>query len=378
MRSCALVSSGPGIIDFPQLILPNSQINVQPQGAVDGETTRGMNVQPILGENPENLDGSIIASEAFIKLHPVTGQPLKEGTQPSEEGEIAGEGDAYYLTDKDGKLLKGMYLARGAYVVQLLEAVYPDQDDTTQTPIDWQLLDITQYCDDDTVDQQLKEHALHEAVTIPLKGLRADWEYKIQMFGVADEALEGKDEIKVPGDGELLKPGDGITQLAEYTQRTVGTNGILIDKKEMDFEQVDQSQVNVIIYNAVGLDKVKTIRCSFMPKGGSNSVENLVDTGYLPLTDAMKKTDKLTDGTERTTITIPVSFNAAGTYVVVANLYGEDVNAEPLVSISSHEGKYLKVTHLPPSMTSRLPVSGRLEALLPDKKRRMGKEKTNA
>ncbi|WP_238023378.1 hypothetical protein, partial [Collinsella aerofaciens] len=87
----------------------------------------------------------------------------------------------------------------------------------------------------------------------------------------------------------------------------------------------------------------------------------------------MKKTDKLTDGTERTTITIPVSFNAAGTYVVVANLYGEDVNAEPLVSISSHEGKYLKVTHLPPSMTSRLPVSGRLEALLPDKKRRMGK-----
>lgn len=101
-------------------------------------------------------------------------------------------------------------------------------------------------------------------------------------------------------------------------------------------------------------------------------------TGYLPLTDSMKNTEKLPDGTERTVIMIPVSFNKTGTYVVVANLYGDDVNAEPLVSISSHEGKYLKVTALPPHMTSGLPVSGRPDAFLPERKRRMGKEKTNA
>ena len=144
----------------------------------------------------------------------------------------------------------------------------------------------------------------------------------------------------------------------------------------MDFEQINQNSVALTIYNAVGLDKVKTIRCTFMPKG-SNSVEKLVDTGYLPLTDNMKETEHLADGTVRTTITIPAVFKETGTYVVIANLYGDDVESEPLVSISSHEGKYLKVTDLPVRVSSRTLVP-EPDAALPEKRRRVRKEKTNA
>lgn len=365
-----------GILTYPQLISPNSQINVQPLGVEGNSDTRRMNVQPILGENPENLDGSIVASEAFIKLHPETGQPLKAGTS-LDDMEIAKEGDDYYLTNKEGKKLTGMHWAKGAYVVQLLEAVYPGGDSSQQAQ-NWQLLDITDYCSDKEVEKQLTEHALHGAITIPLEGLKPDWEYKIQMYAVADAELKGLDEIKVPAPGENLEEStqEGVTVLAEYTQRTVGENGILLDKKEMDFEQADKDSVALTIYNAVGLDKVKTIRCTFMPKG-SNSVENLVDTGYLPLTDDMKKVENLADGTVRTTITIPAVFKETGTYVVIANLYGDNIDSEPLVSISSHEGKYLKVTDLPVRMSSRIQVS-EPDAALPEKRRRVRKEKTNA
>lgn len=363
-----------GIITYPQLIMPNSQINIQPLEAEAGSDLRRMNVQPILGENPESLDGSIVASEAFIKLHPETGQPLKAGTS-LDDMEIAQEGDDYYLTDREGKEITGMHLAKGAYVVQLMEAVYSGGD-SSQEAGNWQLLDITDYCSDPEVKKQLTEHTLHGAITIPLEGLKPDWEYKIQMYAVADPELKGLDEIRVPAPGENLEENKGVTLLTEYTQRTVGENGILLDKKEMDFEQADKDSVALTIYNAVGLDKVKTIRCTFMPKG-SNSVENLVDTGYLPLTDDMKKTESLADGTVRTTITIPAVFKETGTYVVIANLYGDDLEGEPLVSISSHEGKYLKVTELPVRMSSRTPVP-EPDAALPEKRRRVRKEKTNA
>lgn len=365
-----------GIITYPQLISPNSQINVQPLDVEGNSDTRSMNVQPILGENPESLDGSIVASEAFIKLHPETGQPLKAGTS-LDDMEIAKEGDDYYLINKDGKELTGMQLAKGAYAVQLLEAVYPGED-STQKAENWQLLNIADYCSEESVIKQLTDHALHGAITIPLEKLKPDWEYKIQMYAVTDAELEGLEEIKVPQDGKNLEESTqkGVTLLAEYTQRTVGKNGILLDKKEMDFEQVDQDSVALTIYNAVGLDKVKTIRCTFMPKG-SNSVEKLVDTGYLPLTDDMKKTQNLDDGTVRTTITLPASFKETGTYVVIANLYGENVESDPLVSISSHEGKYLKITYLPVRITFRTPVPDP-DAALPEKRRRVGKEKTNA
>lgn len=364
---------------YPQMNTPISQINIRPIAPADPKSEkRELSVQPLLGETPGDANGSIVTTDAYVMLHPETGQPLKAGS--TEEKPETAAGENYWLVNKEGQTINNPDKARGAYVVQLLEAKYDENwdptGDTTVEAEGWDLLDITQYCSDAATAQALSQDAIHGIINIPLHELKSNWEYKVRLYAVLDPELEGKAEIEVPiwEDGKLedLEGKEGVTLLAEATQRTVGKNGLLIDPDRIDVEQIDPNTVEIHIYDAVGLlDHVKNIQYSFNPKiaGSSESVP----IQNIKLSEAETETQEFSDGTTLTTIKLPAVFPKEGVYNAIIRFYGGDSAQELLLN----KTYTVRVTQIPVRVSARLPVY-RLTAFLPEKKQRMGKENAHA
>ena len=162
---------------------------------------------------------------------------------------------------------------------------------------------------------------------------------------MTDPELKKMSEIKPVPYPHGYVDGENATLLTQYTQRTVGSNGVLVDKTQMDFEQTDAQNVVLSVYNAVGLSQVKNIRFTFMPRDSFN-LDDTVDTNIIPVTDGMITTNVIPNVGTETRIKIQVSFHTKGKYTVTGFLWGSDTTSEPLVKITSTEGKYLNVTML--------------------------------
>ncbi len=300
---------------YPLLVPPANQISV-----LQDAEKRTMTITPMM------QDTSYIAvSEGFIQLDEA-GVPVK-GTN----------GDAYKVISSSGTEIP-IQSATGGYIIQIMEAIYAPDDTEHKNPIQWTKLPFeNENCEQAEV---LNTHCIHGMVVITLKGLNANWDYKIQMFTILDKELDGKEEIKPLPDSEMYSDGEeGVTMLTEYTQRTVGENGVLLDKSQIDFEQVDSEHVLMTIYNALGTSQIKNMQATFMPKDSSDP-EASVGTGIIPVTEGQNmKTSQIGNGVgTKTEITIPASIKLTGTYAAIVSLHGEDTTAAPLLKISPTEG----------------------------------------
>lgn len=348
-------------LEYPQFVPPNGQLSVLPGEAKQEDTYRTMTITPLLGDT-----SGVAVSEAYVKLDPDTGTPVTDKAT-----------GAYEITDKDGNILDNPDAIRGGYIIQLMEAVYAGDDTAHKNPLNWVKIDLKDVCQDEAQAERLASHCLHGTEVIPLHKLKADWDYKVQLFTIQDMELAGMDEIH-PKNEAFTGEGDAVL-LTEYIQRTVGANGVLMDKTQMDFEQTDAEHISLTIYNAVGISNIKNIRCTFMPKE-SLDINNTVDTGFVAITDDMLEHIQIggNSGT-KTTITLKASFKQKGTYTVIASLYGDDVTKDPLVSIASQEGKYLKVSLLPARLAAASSVREHQRLLLTGAgSLRRGKEKEYA
>lgn len=348
-------------LEYPQFVPPNGQLSVLPGEAKQEDAYRAMTITPLLGDT-----SGVAVSEAYVKLDPDTGEPVTDKTT-----------GAYEITDKDGNPLDNLEALRGGYIIQLMEAVYASDDTARKNPVNWVKIDLKDVCQDAAQAERLESHCLHGTEVIPLHKLKADWDYKVQLFTIQDMELTGMDEIR-PKHEAFTGEGDAVL-LTEYIQRTIGANGVLMDKTQMDFEQKDAEHISLTIYNAVGISNIKNIRCTFMPKE-SLDINNTVDTGFAAITDDMLEHIQIggNSGT-KTIITLKASFKQRGTYTVIASLYGDDVTQDPLVSIASQEGKYLKVSLLPSRLAAASSVRERQRLLLTGAgSLRRGKEKEYA
>lgn len=326
-----------GKLVYPQLVEPVSLIDMQPLPAEQSDNdSREMLVTAALGDS---RDGFIVATDAYVVLDETTGLPLKAGSS-----EIAAGTDNYKLVNREGKEIKDPACAKGAYVIQLLEA----KEDGQEEPSGWTLLNLKDHCSDETVAERLSAHVLHDAVNIPLYNLKPDRRYKLCLYGVLDKELTGKEEIALPAEGENLEDKEGVTLLGDAIQRTVGANGILIDTKEIDFRQQDAETVMITIYNAVGMSNVRYINYSFVPVEFKD--DNIVTATHLPLTGDMMETS-----TKTTTIKLPAKFKASGSYHVIISLLDKDM--KPLASIATEDKRKLWVSIAEDSLTRKLPAA---------------------
>ncbi len=319
---------------YAAAVLPSGQLSVLPLPVSQDGTnkTPGMTITAMLGDA-----SGVSASEGHVKLN-------GDGTPAVKK-----DGGGYIIVGEDGKELADPEAVRGCYVIQVWEAVY-GSDNKHTVPISWKLINITEggedgYCSDPETAKRLGEHGIHGTLMIPLHNLEADHEYRIEVFTVTDPELKKMSEIKPVPYPHGYVDGENATLLTQYTQRTVGSNGVLVDKTQMDFEQTDAQNVVLSVYNAVGLSQVKNIRFTFMPRDSFN-LDDTVDTNIIPVTDGMITTNVIPNVGTETRIKIQVSFHTKGKYTVTGFLWGSDTTSEPLVKITSTEGKYLNVTML--------------------------------
>lgn len=319
---------------YAAAVLPSGQLSVLPLPVSQDGTnkTPGMIITAMLGDA-----SGVSASEGHVKLN-------GDGTPAVKK-----DGGGYIIVGEAGKELADPEAVRGCYVIQVWEAVY-GSDNKHTVLISWKLINITEggedgYCSDPETAKRLGEHGIHGTLMIPLHNLEADHEYRIEVFTVTDPELKKMSEIKPVPYPHGYVDGENATLLTQYTQRTVGSNGVLVDKTQMDFEQTDAQNVVLSVYNAVGLSQVKNIRFTFMPRDSFN-LDDTVDTNIIPVTDGMITTNVIPNVGTETRIKIQVSFHTKGKYTVTGFLWGSDTTSEPLVKITSTEGKYLNVTML--------------------------------
>lgn len=351
---------------YAAAVLPSGQLSVLPLPVSQDGTnkTPGMTITAMLGDA-----SGVSASEGHVKLN-------GDGTPAVKK-----DGGGYIIVGEDGKELADPEAVRGCYVIQVWEAVY-GSDNKHTVPISWKLINITEggdggYCSDPETAKRLGEHGIHGTLMIPLHNLKADHEYRIEVFTVTDPELKKMSEIKPVPYPHGYVDGENATLLTQYTQRTVGSNGVLVDKTQMDFEQTDAQNVVLSVYNAVGLSQVKNIRFTFMPRDSFN-LDDTVDTNIIPVTDGMITTNVIPNVGTETRIKIQVSFHTKGKYTVTGFLWGSDTTSEPLVKITSTEGKYLNVTMLPgQTRISRADVPYD-PGILNQGRRRKGKEERHA
>lgn len=336
---------------YPALMTPNNQVSIRLDETVDPENqTQSLFLTTALGDS-----SSVVASNAHVKLDD-SGAPVLG--QTGQYVPIRQDGADPYHKDTLDSL-------RGGYLIRIMKAVYADPE-VRQNPVSWVAADWNDICDQATAEK-LKEHCVHGTQTIRLKNLALDWEYKVQMYVVLDQALEGKNEIMVGTD----LGSEDVMLLTEYVQRTIGESGVLIDKNEMSIDQVNSKQIVISLYNAVGVSKIKQIRCSFLPK--TIDMQYSCDTNYVKLTDDMIHTVVINRIT-KTEITLDMSFEQADRYTVITEFYGDDVTEDPLFAVSSNEGKYINVTLVSGNLTAAQAAwgwqaDGQNPAALPERKR---------
>ncbi|MDO4438761.1 MAG: hypothetical protein Q4B86_04865 [Eubacteriales bacterium] len=291
--------------------------------------------------DPEN----IIATDAFVKLND-DGTPVKDKSGKYRMVRIMLKNDGTPATDADGK-----YIAEditdgvekdllGAYVFKLYEAEYAASDKEHNVPIKWRQVTV----DDNILSPEqvelFRNNAIHGTQHIELQNLKKNTQYKLEIYAKKNTGLQ-----YMPG----IKPGniysgntENVVLITEYIQRTVGDNGILIDKKDMKFIQQDKDTVVIRIYDAVGISKAKAIRCSFMP--ATESVQEYSrDTKYVELVEGQNMVTKNINGRRRTDITLKVNFGIEDDYTIGCQLYGENLN-KPLLTLTNQDKKSISVT----------------------------------
>jgi hypothetical protein len=318
-------------MEFPQAAAPNNVVTF----LLNADNKHMMQITTALSDT-----GKIVATDTYVKLNE-DGTADKSGTGDTAVLKtIHLDENGAYTIDTETQNLEG------AYMLRLEKSVNGTGDQ-------WEVVGWDTVIDDggsySNYISQLSG-VLHGTQTFVLDRLAEDTEYRISMYVVLDNQLTGTPEITQSDIGDSSISGR-VTSLTTFSQKTLDTNGFLIDKDEVSVEQKDAGHITISIDNAIGLSNLQYVRCSFMPKNQDVNKYSK-DTGYVKLEDGMMTFKEAVNSTTTTEITIPASFDIADRYTVIIYFYDEDLSSvtgalpDPVFSISSNEKKTLAVTKI--------------------------------